>query len=54
MVPRGPLKDVFMEHHADLFTAKFWREMQELQKLGQMADFFPYKRGKVNMGFSIQ
>lgn len=54
MVPRGPLKDTFMEHHADLFTAKFWKRMQELHKQGQVADFFPYKRGKVKLGFSIQ
>ncbi len=53
MVPRGPLKNAFMEHHADLFTAKFWREMQELHKQGQVADFFPYKRSKVNLGFSL-
>ena len=53
MVPRGPLKDAFMEHHSDLFTAKFWRGMQELHKQGQVADFFPYKRGKVKLGFSI-
>jgi isocitrate dehydrogenase kinase/phosphatase len=53
MVPRGPLKDAFMEHHADLFTAKFWKGMQELHKQGQVADFFPYKRVKVKLGFSI-
>ncbi|MCF8463718.1 MAG: bifunctional isocitrate dehydrogenase kinase/phosphatase [Flavobacteriales bacterium] len=54
MVPRGPLKDAFMEHHADLFTAKFWKGMQEQHKLGQLVDFFPYKRGKVKLGFSMQ
>ncbi len=54
MVPRGPLKDAFMKHHADLFTAKFWKGMQEHHKNGQLVDFFPYKRGKVKLGFSIQ
>lgn len=54
MVPRGPLKDVFMEHHSDLFTAKFWRDMQAIHKEGQVADFFPYQRGKVKLGFSLQ
>ncbi|MCB9187054.1 MAG: bifunctional isocitrate dehydrogenase kinase/phosphatase [Flavobacteriales bacterium] len=54
MVPRGPLKDTFMEYHADLFDVKFWKDMQELHKNGQMADFFPYKRGKVKLGFSLQ
>lgn len=54
MIPRGPLKEVFIEHHEDLFDVKFWKEMQELHKAGQMADFFPYKRGKVKLGFSLQ
>lgn len=54
MVPRGPLKDVFMKHHADLFTAKFWKDMQALHASGQVADFFPYRRNKVQLGFSIQ
>ncbi len=53
MVPRGPLKDVFMEYHADLFDVKFWKNMQKIHEQGQMADFFPYKRQKVNLGFSI-
>jgi isocitrate dehydrogenase kinase/phosphatase len=43
-----------MEHHADLFDVKFWKEMQQLHREGQMADFFPYKRNKVALGFSIQ
>lgn len=54
MVPRGPLKETFMEYHADLFDVKFWKDMQQLHQEGQMADFFPYKRGKVKLGFSIQ
>jgi isocitrate dehydrogenase kinase/phosphatase len=53
MVPRGPLKDVFMEHHADLFDVKFWKGMQQIHEKGQVADFFPYKRSKVKLGFSI-
>lgn len=52
MVPRGPLKDIFLEHHADLFEAKFWKEMQTVHKEGQMVDFFPYKRNKVKLGYS--
>lgn len=54
MVPRGPLKEEFMEHHADLFDVKFWKDMQEVHEKGQVADFFPYRRGKVKLGFSIQ
>jgi isocitrate dehydrogenase kinase/phosphatase len=54
MVPRGPLKDTFMRHHSDLFDTKFWKGMQQIHQNGQMADFFPYKRGKVKLGFSLQ
>lgn len=53
MVPRGPLKQAFMEHHKDLFDAKFWKDMQKVHKENQMVDFFPYKRDKVRIGFSI-
>ena len=53
MVPRGPLKDVFMKHHSDLFEAQFWKEMQALHESGKMADFYPYKRNKVKLGFSV-
>lgn len=53
MVPRGPLKDVFMKEHADLFDVKFWKQMQAIHQDGRMADFFPYKRKKVKLGFSI-
>lgn len=53
MVPRGFLKDTFMKHHKDLFDVKFWKDMQRLHAEGQMADFFPYKRNKVRIGFSI-
>ncbi|MGB0918749.1 MAG: hypothetical protein ACPGU4_14235 [Flavobacteriales bacterium] len=42
-----------MKHHADLFEAKFWKEMQALHTSGKMADFFPYKRSKVKLGFSV-
>lgn len=54
MVPRGPLKDTFMQYHSDLFDVKFWKNMQEIHRNGQVADFFPYKRGQVKLGYSIQ
>jgi len=39
---RGPLLQVFERHHADLFTARFWREMQEQHRNGVLLNFFPY------------
>ena len=42
LVPAGPLRDAFMDAHGDLFGVRFWREMQERQKRGEVPDFFPY------------
>ncbi|HEX6749457.1 MAG TPA: bifunctional isocitrate dehydrogenase kinase/phosphatase [Longimicrobium sp.] len=42
LVPAGPLRDVFMDAHGDLFTPSFWQEMQERQKAGEVPDFYPY------------
>jgi len=53
MVPAGTLRSAFMKHHADLIDVKFWKKMQAVHKKGQVAEFFPYKRTKVKLGFSI-
>ncbi len=44
LVPAGPLRDAFLEAHADLLTVGFWREMQRRQSAGEIPDFFPYPR----------
>jgi isocitrate dehydrogenase kinase/phosphatase len=44
MVPQGKLKDVFLSKHEDLFFVKFWKEMQRKNQLGEVVDFYPYKR----------
>jgi len=44
MVPQGKLKDIFLSKHEDLFTVRFWKEMQQRNQLGEVLDFFPYKR----------
>jgi len=54
MAPLGELRRIFMEHHSDLFDTDFWKEMQQVHQDGRLADFFPYKRGKVALGFSIE
>ena len=43
LIPPGPLRDAFLEAHADLLTAEFWRGMQERQAAGELPDFYPYK-----------
>ena len=54
MAPLGELRTVFIKHHSDLFDVAFWKEMQQVQRDGRLADFFPYKRNKVALGFSME
>lgn len=42
----GQLRDVFVEHHGDLFQPKFWRETQERLRAGQLVHIFPYPRAQ--------
>lgn len=39
---QGVDREVFFEHHADLLDAAFWRSMQDLNRGGEVIDFFPY------------
>lgn len=53
MVPSGPLRQVFLQYHADLFDVRFWKEMQAFHSSGKLYDLFPYRRGIVSPGYSI-
>ena len=46
MVPAGPLRDAFLQAHADLLTVGFWREMQARQRAGELIDVFPYRQSR--------
>lgn len=46
LVPTGPLRDAFLDVHGDLFTVRWWREIQERQKAGDIPDFFPYPQSR--------
>lgn len=39
---RGKDREVFLEHHVDLLDAELWRSMQDLNRGGEVIDFFPY------------
>lgn len=39
---RGPLRQIFEEHHRDLFDTAFWRGLQERNRQGEIIDFYPY------------
>lgn len=34
--------EVFADHHADICTVEFWRDMQLRHEAGELPDFFPY------------
>jgi isocitrate dehydrogenase kinase/phosphatase len=40
----GKLKDLFCEHHADLFTAEFWEELQDNIRQNRIMDVYPYRQ----------
>lgn len=40
----GKLKDLFCEHHADLFTAEYWEELQDNIRNDRVMDVYPYRR----------
>lgn len=40
------LRPVFMQTHGDLFTAEFWRKMQDRHRAGDIVDIFPYTADK--------
>jgi isocitrate dehydrogenase kinase/phosphatase len=40
------LKEVFLRYHSDLFTAEFWKELQNRHFAGEVIDVFPYTRTK--------
>jgi isocitrate dehydrogenase kinase/phosphatase len=35
-----------MDAHGELFTVRFWREMQQRQEAGEVPDFFPYPQSR--------
>lgn len=42
----GELRKAFLKHHADLFRAVYWRDIQERIKAGVILDIFPYDQSQ--------
>lgn len=40
------LIDLFSEHHGDLFTAEYWRDLQENVRENKLIDVFPYRHNR--------
>jgi len=41
---RPPLRDVFCEHHNDLFEVSFWQQAQQMIQAGELPHIYPYAR----------
>lgn len=41
---RGSLRQIFEQHHGDLFDVDFWQAMQARNRRGEVIDFFPYSQ----------
>ena len=41
---RAPLRDVFCEHHSDLFDVSFWQQAQQIIAAGELPHIYPYAR----------
>ena len=37
-----PLKEVFLDHHTELFDVYFWQQTQETIQSGEILHIFPY------------
>ncbi len=44
LVGREDIREIFFRLHDDLFDPKFWIDMQDKQRRGEIVDVFPYRR----------
>ena len=49
----APLRDVFIEHHGDLLTVAYWREVQQQLRGGQLFHIAPYSEEKRLRGANV-
>jgi isocitrate dehydrogenase kinase/phosphatase len=40
---RGRLREVFLQAHGELLTGRWWRDIQERVRAGEIVDIFPYR-----------
>ncbi len=40
---QGRIREFFLQAHGDLLTARFWREVQERVRAGEIVDIYPYR-----------
>jgi isocitrate dehydrogenase kinase/phosphatase len=44
LLPPGPLRETFLQAHADLLSTEFWQRVQRRLARGEVVDVFPYPR----------
>ncbi|HZA98666.1 MAG TPA: bifunctional isocitrate dehydrogenase kinase/phosphatase [Gemmatimonadales bacterium] len=44
LLPPGPLREIFLQAHADLLSIDFWQGVQRRLSRGEVVDVFPYPR----------
>jgi isocitrate dehydrogenase kinase/phosphatase len=44
LLPPGPLRETFLQAHADLLSTDFWQRVQQRLARGEVVDVFPYPR----------
>jgi isocitrate dehydrogenase kinase/phosphatase len=44
LLPPGPLRETFLQAHADLLSTAFWQGVQRRLARGEVVDVFPYPR----------
>ncbi len=46
LAPSGPVRQAFLDAHADLFDVEFWKGAQDRLARGEVLDVFPYPRNE--------
>ena len=46
MAPSGPIGDIFLAEHDEIFDPKFWRDIQKRINAGEYLSFFAYDQYK--------
>jgi len=43
LVPEGPLREIFLDAHAELMQPEWWRSIQQRLRSGEIFDTYPYR-----------
>jgi isocitrate dehydrogenase kinase/phosphatase len=43
LVPSGRLREIFNQHHSDLYNVDFWNHWKSVHQSGKLIDIQPYE-----------